>query len=499
MKTKNLSFQHKMMLAFQAGKFVCVGLDPDPKKIPEHIKADSITETIFNFNKAIIDATADIVCAYKPNSAFYEAHGLAGIMALKQTVDYISAHYPSVVIILDAKRGDIGNTNDGYVKSAFDFNKVDAITINPYMGSEANQPFLSCADKGVFVLCKTSNPGSGEFQNLMVNSVTPLYVRVAEALATHWNGRENVCLVVGATYPSELAIIRAAAPRNIILIPGIGAQGGDLEAAVRAGKDMHGAGFVINLSRSVLYASNGEDFADAARIATEETHNAINIARALEPILPPTVEEITSRILEEAHAVLSGHFVYTSGDHGSAYINKDMIYVSPERIELLCYFLALHFSQYEDIDTVVGPATGGIIISQYVTKHLSLILGKPVAAVYAEKAPEGGFVIKRGYDVFVAGKNILLVEDILNSGGSAEKLARCVEGIGGSIVGLGALCNRGGVTKELLGVPVLYQLLSVSMEKYPATTCPLCANKVTVNTQVGKGKEFIEKLKETVG
>jgi len=258
--------------------FVCVGLDSDYNHIPESVKSlDSVEETLFVFNRDIIDATHDLVCAYKPNAAFYEMQGDAGLRALIRTVRYIRETYPHIPIILDAKRADIGSTNLGYVKAAFDIIGVDAITVHPYLGKEALAPFLARREKGIIVLAKTSNPGSAEFQNLPVGeSQEPLYQVVARNVATVWNSNGNCALVVGATYPAELKKVRTIVGDMPILIPGIGAQGGEVAATVIAGKDSRGRGMIINSSRRIIFASQGPDFAQAARKATENLRAEIN-------------------------------------------------------------------------------------------------------------------------------------------------------------------------------------------------------------------------------
>lgn len=266
---------------WQRGNFVCVGLDPEYDRLPAIVKEGrSRAEAFSVFLRAIIDATHDQVCAYKPNSAFYEALGGIGMVVLEQIIAYCKTTYPEIPIILDAKRADIGNTNLGYVAAAFDLMHVDAITVHPYLGKEALAPLLERADKGIIVLAKTSNPGSGELQNLLVGeSQEPLYLVVARNVAQQWNTHGNCVLVVGATYPEELKRIREAVGDLPILIPGIGAQGGDVEATVKAGKDSHGAGMIINSSRGIIYASTGPDFALAARKATEALRAEINTYR----------------------------------------------------------------------------------------------------------------------------------------------------------------------------------------------------------------------------
>ncbi len=258
--------------------FVCVGLDPEYDRIPVSVKhAGAVDEAVFLFNRGIIDATHDLACAYKPNSAFYEALGEQGLHALRETIRYSKEHYPHIPVILDAKRADIGNTNSGYVSAAFDVLGADAVTVHPYLGREALLPFLERRDKGILVLVKTSNPGSGEFQNLAVGPVQePLYQVVARHVARDWNAAHGNCaLVVGATYPAELRQVRAIAGDMPILIPGVGAQGGDVAATVQAGKDSRGWGMIISSSRSIIFASSGEDFAQAARLATIQLRDMI--------------------------------------------------------------------------------------------------------------------------------------------------------------------------------------------------------------------------------
>lgn len=270
-----MDFKSKLSEAAKRNNsLLCVGLDPDYDKLPAGIKQSG--QSLFEFNKAIIDATADLVCIFKPNSAFYEAAGAEGIAQLKKTCDYISEKYPDIPILLDFKRGDIGNTNDYYARFAFDYLGADAITIQPYMGREANGSFLKYKDKGIFVLCRTSNPGSGEFQDLEPVG-NKLYEIVATQVSRQWNQDGNCHLVVGATYPGELATIRAIiGDAMVILAPGIGAQGGDVEASVKAGVNSRGEGLAINSSRGIIYASSGDDFAEAARAEAQKLRDRIN-------------------------------------------------------------------------------------------------------------------------------------------------------------------------------------------------------------------------------
>lgn len=285
-RKKMRNFMELLRAQWAKRKFVCVGLDSELAKIPEAAKRQTTGRTILNFNEAIVDATKDFVCAYKPNIAFYVAYGEEGLRALGETISYIHKYALDVPVILDAKVADIGNTNNGYVQMAFDYLQADAITVHPYLGAEALQPFLDRADKGVIVLCRTSNPGAGEFQDKMVagdgipGSVSgdclPLYQYIAWQVAKHWNKNHNCALVVGATYPDELAVVRMIVGDMPILIPGIGAQGGDVETTVKTGKDSREEGMIINSSRGIIFASKGADFAEAARRETEKLHDLIN-------------------------------------------------------------------------------------------------------------------------------------------------------------------------------------------------------------------------------
>ncbi|MBI4066996.1 orotidine-5'-phosphate decarboxylase [Candidatus Gottesmanbacteria bacterium] len=269
-----MTFKHKLSSIVQKNNsLVCVGLDSDLGKIPKHLKSQS--DPIFAFNKAIIDSTYDLVCAYKPNSAFYEAYGLEGIAQLKKTFDYINEKYPEIPTVLDAKRADIGNTNEGYARFVFDYMGADSITLHPYLGIETLDSFLKRLDKEVFILCKTSNPGAGELQDLEVGK-KPLYQIVAEHVVEKWNYNGNCALVVGAPYPADLNIVRRIAKNLIILIPGIGIQGGKVEDVVKAGVDANGQNAIINSSRGIIFASSEADFAQRTREEAEKLRNEIN-------------------------------------------------------------------------------------------------------------------------------------------------------------------------------------------------------------------------------
>ncbi|MCD6391519.1 MAG: orotidine-5'-phosphate decarboxylase [Dehalococcoidia bacterium] len=259
-----MKFSDKLLNASRKNKsWLCIGLDPDPELMPG--------VDVLQFNKAIIESTCDLVCAYKPNLAFYEAIGTEGPAILEKTIKYIPGDIP---VIGDAKRGDIGNTARAYARALFSVLNFDAATVNPYLGFDSIEPFINYQDKGVFILCRTSNQGATDFQNLCTNG-TLLYEAVAQK-AKEWNTYDNIGLVVGATYPEELKKVRSICPEMLLLIPGIGAQGGDLASAVGYGVDARGEKAIINVSRQILYASKERDFAQAARSVAEKIRNQIN-------------------------------------------------------------------------------------------------------------------------------------------------------------------------------------------------------------------------------
>jgi orotidine-5'-phosphate decarboxylase len=257
------------------GSLVCVGLDPEIERFPPQVVGQP--SPIFQFNKAIIDATADLVCAYKPQFAHYAAYEAED--QLERTIDYIQSTYPGIPVILDSKRGDVGNTAERYAIEAFERYHADAVTVSPYLGGDSMEPFLKHEDKGVIILCRTSNPGAGDLQDLQVGGRRLFHV-VADLAARRWNTRGNCALVVGATYPRELAEVREIVGNMPLLVPGVGAQGGDVAQAVQSGQTAAGAGLVISSSRGILYASSGEDFVSAARQATLKLRDQINASRA---------------------------------------------------------------------------------------------------------------------------------------------------------------------------------------------------------------------------
>ncbi len=275
-----MSFLLSLNQAWQrTNSLLCVGLDPEPARFPAHLAGHK--DAFFEFCRAIIDATAPYVCAFKPQIAYFAAHRAEE--TLEQLIEYIHTHHPGLLVILDAKRGDIGSTAQCYAREAFERYRADALTVNPYMGLDSIEPYLEYEDKGVILLCRTSNPGGSDLQNLTIQTTIngspaeqPLYQYVAHLASQKWNQKGQIGLVVGATFPKEIAAVRHIVGEMPLLIPGIGAQGGDLSATVQAGRNAAGTGMLINTSRAVLYASAKEDFAQAAAHTARNMQLAIN-------------------------------------------------------------------------------------------------------------------------------------------------------------------------------------------------------------------------------
>ena len=274
-----MTFTQMLAAAWQKNdSLLCVGLDPDPTKFPAHLKrgGERDDNAILEFCTAIVDATADLVCAFKPQIAYFAACRAED--QLEALIAHIHENHPGIPVILDAKRGDIGSTAEQYASEAFERFQADAVTVNPYMGHDSLAPWLAYREKGVILLCRTSNPGGSDLQFLDVGG-EKLYERVARLAAQEWNSSGQISLVVGATFPGEIARVREIVGDMPLLVPGIGAQGGDIEATVRAGRTVDGAGLMINSSRAILYAGKDEGFAAAARQAAIETRAAINLYR----------------------------------------------------------------------------------------------------------------------------------------------------------------------------------------------------------------------------
>ncbi len=266
-----MNFYSKLDHITQKNKsFLCVGLDPDLKSLPESFSG--MKNPFFEFNRAIIDATADLVCAYKPQIAYYSALGLEA--DLEMTFKYLRHKCPSVLTILDSKRGDIDSTAKQYARESFERYQADTVTVNAYMGKDVITPFLDYADKGLFILCKTSNPHAGDFQDLKVGDQY-LYEVLAKKVSSEWNGQNNLGLVVGGTYIDALKKLRAMDSKMPLLIPGLGAQGGDLDQILGAAKDLNNKRIIVNASRSIIFASRQKDFADKARQKAQDYQNVM--------------------------------------------------------------------------------------------------------------------------------------------------------------------------------------------------------------------------------
>ncbi len=275
--TTPMSYSAKLRAAWAAqDSMLCVGLDPDAKRYPAHLANDP--DRAYTFCKAIVDATAPYACSFKPQIAYFASQSAEA--QLERLCAYIRSAYPAHVLVLDSKRGDIGDTAKQYALEAFERYHADAVTVNPYMGFDTIQPYLAHAGKGIIVLCRTSNAGGSDFQSLNVGNEELLYERIARLAATEWNATGQLSLVVGATFPAELAKVRALVGDMPLLVPGVGAQGGDVQATVTAGSDSSQYGMMINSSRAILYASNGSDFAQAAALVAQQTRDAIRAAGA---------------------------------------------------------------------------------------------------------------------------------------------------------------------------------------------------------------------------
>lgn len=272
-----MNFLEKLRAAWRdQNSLLCVGIDPDLPRLPGHFEKSK--GSVFAFAKAIIDATSDLVCAYKPQIAYFSA--ISAEQQLEQITAYIRERHPHIPIILDAKRGDIGSTAALYAREAFERYQADAVTVNPYLGYDAIEPFLRYKERGIVLLCRTSNPGAGDIQDLPVEGV-PLYERVAALASGAWNANGNCLLVAGASWPSQLERIRSLVGDMPLLVPGVGIQGGDVEQLVKAGQSTDGSGLIVSASRSVLYAGSGFDFAQAAREEALRLRNLINQFRNL--------------------------------------------------------------------------------------------------------------------------------------------------------------------------------------------------------------------------
>lgn len=382
---------------------LCVGLDPQPGNTPKQYAS------IGGFTRAIIDATADLACAYKPNIAFFEAAGEEGLAALRETLAHIPEGIP---VILDAKRNDIGSTAEAYARAAFDVWGVDAVTVNPYLGIDGVQPFLAYEDRGAFVLCKTSNPSAGEVQD-WTQSGQPLYQHVAD-LAAAWAGGREIGLVMGATYPAAMADIRRRSPETWFLVPGVGAQGGEVEAVLRAGLRPDGMGVIINASRGIMYAHDPRE----AALSLRETINAGRRSVAYRPPADPAAEDIAAlaRVLFYAGCVRFGDFVLHSGAHSPVYIDLRRLVTYPRALDEVARYYA-RLLQGLSYDRIAAIPYAALPIGTAV----SLRIGAPM--IYPRREAKEYGTRRQIEGEYNAGERVVLLDDLITNGGSKLEAA----------------------------------------------------------------------------
>ncbi len=400
---------------------VCVGLDPRPEKLAPG-------DDLLGFNRRIIDATRDLVCAYKPNFAFYEAAGPQGLDALRRTVAYVH-ETTGVPVILDAKRGDIGSTAAAYARAAFEVWGADALTVNPYLGQDAVTPFTTYADRGVFLLCHTSNPGATDLQTLPCPS-RPLYEIVAEK-AVEW----GTGLVVGATYPEALARVRALAPRQWILLPGIGAQGGDVKSALAAGLRDDGLGVVVNSSRGILYA-------DDPRRAAADLRRRINAARADLPSTSLDFRTALTLALADIGAVQFGEFTLASGKKSPIYVDLRLLASHPLILRQVTH-------AYADLlrrTLNVGPQQMGVRLAAIpyaalpIGTAVALDLGLPL--IYPRKEAKAYGTARQIEGEFEPGDRAIVLDDLITTGGSKLAAIEPLEAAGLDVQDVVVLIDR---------------------------------------------------------
>jgi uridine monophosphate synthetase len=408
-------------VARQNDSLLCVGLDPRPDRLAPG-------DDLFSFNRRVIDATKDQVCAYKPNFAFYESAGPGGLEALRRTVAYVH-ETATVPVILDVKRGDIGSTAEAYARAAFEVWEADAVTINPYLGHDSVAPFTAYEQKGVFLLCHTSNPGATDLQTLPAPS-RPLYEIVAEKAAA-W----NTGLVVGATYPGALARVRALAPEAWILLPGIGAQGGDLQAALAAGLREDGLGLVANSSRAIIYAADPHQ-------AALEMRQQINAARIDLPSTSLDFRSALTLALADIGAIQFGDFALVSGQHSPIYIDLRLLASHPGILRQVAHACADLLRRELD----VGHAPASLCLAAI--PYAALPIGTAVALdlnlplIYPRKETKTYGTARQIEGQFVPGEEAVVLDDLITTGGSKLAAIQPLEAAGLKVRDVVVLIDR---------------------------------------------------------
>ncbi|MGQ9517546.1 MAG: orotidine-5'-phosphate decarboxylase [Anaerolineae bacterium] len=416
-------FQQLEEVALRNQSLVCVGLDPQMEHLPERFRGRP--DAVFAFNRDIIDQTRDLVCAYKPNYAFYEALGLAGLQALQRTIDYIGEEIP---VILDVKRGDIGSTAEAYARAAFEIWGAGAVTVNPYLGFDSIQPFLRYADKGVFVLCHTSNPGAEELQMLSCGG-KPLFERVAELVAGLPNAG-GVGLVVGATYPDRLKVVRRYLPDAWILLPGVGAQGGDLEASLDAGLRPDGLGLIVNSSRGIIGAPD-------PRQAAMELRDRINARRGALPA------EHVALGLFDAGCVRFGEFTLKSGLVSPIYIDLRRLASYPRLLEIVAgaYAGLLEKLTFDRIAAIPYAALP-------IATAVSIRIGRPM--IYPRKEVKEHGTRQTIEGEYRAGERVVVLDDLITTGASKFEAVRPLTDAGMVVEDVVVLIDRQSGGREEL-------------------------------------------------
>jgi uridine monophosphate synthetase len=452
-----MGFFTKLQAAVQRNQsLLCVGLDPDLAQAPGRYRSadGNAATTIVAWNRAIIDQTQEFVCAYKPNIAFYEALGVAGMEALRQTLALIPPHIP---VLLDAKRGDIGSTAAAYARACFDDLGVDGVTLSPYLGKDSIEPFASYADKGLFVLCHTSNPSAGEFQELEITdwrtldreSNQPLYVHVART-ATAWS--PNVGLVVGATFPQAIADVRRAAPHAWFLVPGIGAQGGDLKATLAAGLRENGGGVIINASRNIALA---DDHGQAARTLRDEINTVrvqlaapgvelagVQVVQAGSSKAPSEDVQQLAAELFDLGAVKFGSFTLASGSQSPIYVDLRLLVSKPSLLARVAQSYAMILKDIA-CERIAGVPYAALPIGTAV----AIAADKPL--IYPRKEVKGHGLGKLIEGAWQVGERVAVIEDLITSGGSTIDTAEQLRAAGLVVEHVIVLIDReqGGVAK----------------------------------------------------